>query len=77
VAGEVALALAANALGRLSAVKGAIMGVWETPSAGTLRQVELARADLTKAMTEVQPIVAKAKAMSAKLSSAGITFKVP
>ena len=57
-------------------MKGAIAGVWETPSAGTMRQVDRARADLTKAMAEVQPIVAKAKALSAKLSSAGVTFKV-
>jgi hypothetical protein len=53
------------------------VGVWETPSAGALRQAELARADLTKAMAEVPPIVAKAKALSTKLASAGITFKVP
>ena len=68
---------AANALGRVSALKGAIMGVFETPSEGTMKQVESARAALNAAMAEVGPLVDKARAVSTKLAPGGVTFKVP
>jgi hypothetical protein len=64
-------------MGRFTAGKNAIAATWETPSAATVRQVESARADLTRAMAEVGPIVARARAMSTRLQAQGITFKVP
>jgi hypothetical protein len=70
-------ALAANALGRLSALKSAIIGMWEAPSEGTMRQVEAARAALVPAMNEVAPVMAKAKALSLALSQHGVTLTVP
>ena len=52
------------------------MGVWETPSAGSMAQVEKAKADVTAALNEIAPIVERAKALSTKLATSGVTFKV-
>ena len=42
----------------------------------SLAQVDKARADVTAALNEIGPVVAKAKAISAKLATSGVTFKV-
>jgi len=52
------------------------MSIWETPSEGTMKQVEAARTAVNAAMNEVAPVVAKAKALSTKLQASGVTFKV-
>jgi hypothetical protein len=51
--------------------------MWETPSAGTVRQADQARAALNAAIAEINPFMQKARAMSAKVAAAGVTLKVP
>ncbi|MCC6319608.1 MAG: hypothetical protein IT361_18205 [Gemmatimonadaceae bacterium] len=69
-------AAAANALGRVSAVKGAIMGIWETPSAASLRQANEAKAALTAAIGEANAFMPKARAMSQRLAQFNVAFPV-
>lgn len=70
-------AAAANVLGRLATLKGAIAGVWEMPSAGTMSQADKARADMTRALSEIAPTMQRARAISATLARFGVTLKVP
>lgn len=72
-----AAAAAANVLGRVGALKGAVLGVWEMPTAGTMRQVENARREMQAAIVDAQGIMAKARAMSQALSANGVTMKLP
>ncbi|MBL8980659.1 MAG: hypothetical protein JNL26_00650 [Gemmatimonadetes bacterium] len=70
-------AAAANVLGRVGNVKGAIMGIWETPSAGSLAQANSARSALTAAIGEATAFTARARAMSQTLQQFGVTMTVP
>lgn len=70
-------AAAANVLGRVGTVKGAIMGIWETPSAGSLTQANNARSALTAAIGEATAFTARARAMSQTLQQFGVTMTVP
>jgi hypothetical protein len=70
-------AAAANVLGRLSALKGAIMGVWESPSDGTMRQVTNAKAELSSAIAEANRVLAKAKTMSHALAQHSVILTAP
>ncbi len=63
--------------GASGSLKGAVLGVWEVPTAGTMRQVENARREMQGAIVEAQGIMAKARAMSQTLSANGITMKLP
>ena len=70
-------AAAANALGRVSGIKGAVMGVWEAPSNGTMRQVNEAKAALSAAMSEADTFMTKARAMGQKLAQFNVTLVTP
>jgi hypothetical protein len=70
-------AAAANALGRVGTIKGAIMGIWETPSAGSTTQANAARSALTSAIGEATAFTARARAMSETLKQFGVTMTVP
>ena len=67
----------ANALGRLSAVKVAIMEIWETPSAGMIRQGAEAKAALARAVTEANALLPKITALGTELKKYDITLTVP
>jgi photosystem II stability/assembly factor-like uncharacterized protein len=66
-----------NALARTGAVKSALMGVWETPSAGSLKQVSEAKAALAKAMAEANALMPKVTAVAAELKKYDISITVP
>ena len=72
-----AAAAAANVLGRVGTLKGSIQGIWELPTAGTMRQVSNARSELNSAMTQARAFMDRARAMSRTLSAHGVTLTVP
>ena len=66
-----------NALARTGAVKSALMGVWETPSAASIRQVNEAKAALAKAVADANALLPKISAVAAELKKYDITVTVP
>jgi hypothetical protein len=66
-----------NALARTGAIKSAIMGVWETPSAGALKQVTEAKAALAKAVADANALMPKVAAVAEALKKYDITLTVP
>ena len=68
---------AQNPLTRAGAVKGAIMGIWETPSDAAMKQVAEVKAELPKAISEANAFLGKVKAMNAALSPYGATLTLP
>lgn len=70
-------ALAANVLGRLGMLKAQLQGIWELPTAGTMRQVNDTRAELATAMTQARTFLERARAMSRTLAVNGVTMNVP
>ncbi|MGQ0765857.1 MAG: WD40/YVTN/BNR-like repeat-containing protein [Gemmatimonadota bacterium] len=68
---------AANVLGRLSGLKTAIIGVWETPSDGTMRQVAMARTELAGAVAEANRVLAKARTLSNALAQHSVILTAP
>lgn len=70
-------AAALNTLGRVSAIKGAIMGIWETPSPASIRQANDAKAALAAAISEANAFLPKARAMSQKLAGFNVTMAPP
>jgi len=68
---------ATNVVARVGAVKGSIMGVWETPSAAVMKQVQEVKAELPGAIAEATAIMTRARTMSQALSSSGVTLTVP
>lgn len=67
-------AQAANVLGRVSLMKGAIMGITEMPSAATMQQAERAKAALAGAVPEVGPIIERARSLRTRLAAHGVTL---
>jgi photosystem II stability/assembly factor-like uncharacterized protein len=67
----------ANALARTGAAKTAIMGIWETPSAGMVRQATEAKAALSKAIAEADALLPKIAVVSVALKKYDITINVP
>jgi photosystem II stability/assembly factor-like uncharacterized protein len=66
-----------NVLARVAAVKGQIMGIWETPSDALVRQYNDVKAALPKALADANAVVNKVPAMSAALKSYNLTLTVP
>jgi len=66
-----------NALARTGAIKSAIMGVWEAPSAASVKQAGEAKAALAKAIAEANALLPKVSAMAAELKKYDITIAVP
>jgi len=66
-----------NALGRLGGVKGGIMGIWEVPSAGVLKQADDAKLALTRAITEANAFMTRLRPMSETLKQYDVTLTVP
>jgi len=65
-----------NVLGRAGTVKGAIQGIWETPSAAMVRRYEEVRAALPRAVTEANAVLTRATAVSQALRAHDITLDV-
>lgn len=70
-------ALAANVLGRVGMLKAQLQGIWELPTAGTMRQVSQSRAELTTAMAQARALMGRARAVSRTLAASGVTLTVP
>ncbi len=66
-----------NALARTGAVKSGLMGVWETPSAGSIKQANEAKAALDKGIAEANALMPKISAVSGELKKYDITITVP
>jgi hypothetical protein len=66
-----------NALGRVAAVKNAIMNIWEAPSEAASRQAASARTALTAAITEANAVLARARTVSTALKAHNVTLNVP
>ncbi len=66
-----------NVLARVGAVKGNIMGVWETPSAAVMKQVAEVKAAVPTVIADANALMTRARAVSQSLSSHGVTLTVP
>jgi len=66
-----------NALARTGAAKSAIMGIWEAPSAGMLKQSTESKAALTKAIAEADALMPKIAAAASALKKYDITITMP
>ena len=67
----------ANALGRVAAVKLAIMGIWESPSAAMLKQGAEAKAALAKAVADANVLLPKITALGSELKKYDVVLTVP
>ena len=70
-------AAAANVLGRVAGLKGQLQGIWELPTAGTMRQVTNVRAELESAMRDASAVLVRARAVARSLAASGVTMNVP
>jgi hypothetical protein len=66
-----------NVLARESTLKTQLAGVWETPSASSLRQYTEVKVALPKAVADGNAFLGKAGAVAATLAKYGVTIKVP
>jgi Sortilin, neurotensin receptor 3, len=67
----------ANALARTGATKSVIMGIWETPSAGMLKQSAESKAALMKAIADADALMPKIAAVSQELKKYDIAITMP
>ena len=66
-----------NVLGRTSALKNALAGIWEVPSASMMRQYTDVKLALPKAITDANALLVKAASVSQALKKYDITLTVP
>jgi hypothetical protein len=66
-----------NALARLGTVKGGIMGIWEVPSAGVLKQGDDAKLALSRAITDANAFLTRLRPMVADLKRYDVTITIP
>jgi hypothetical protein len=66
-----------NVYGRTAALRNALVGIWETPSASMTRQYTEVKVDLPKAVTEANTVLVRAGALSQTLKQSGIQFNPP
>ena len=66
-----------NVLGRASALKQSLMGVWEPPSAAMVRQYDAVRLALPRAVAEADAVLTRAASVSQALARYDITLTVP
>jgi hypothetical protein len=64
-------------LGRTSALKNALAGIWEVPSASMMRQYTELKLALPKAITDANALLVKAASVSQALKKYDITLTVP
>ena len=63
-----------NVYGRFTGLKGGILGVWETPSAGTMAQVRETRSALDAALREANALLAQSVRVGEALRARGLTL---
>jgi hypothetical protein len=66
-----------DVVGRAGAIKGSIMGIWESPSDAMVKQYTDVKAALPAALAEANAFLAKARTMSQTLQRSGVTLLVP
>lgn len=66
-----------NVLARESSLKNQLAGVWEAPSASSVRQYNEVKVALPKAVADGNAFLGKASAVSQALAKYGVTLKVP
>ena len=66
-----------SVFGRVSALKTAIMNIWEFPSDALVKQYADVKAMLTPAITEANAVVTRARTMSTTLQRYNISMRVP
>jgi photosystem II stability/assembly factor-like uncharacterized protein len=66
-----------NVLGKTAALRTAVVGIWETPSASLTRQYSVSKVELPKAIAQANAVLARAIAMSATLKKYDITLNAP
>jgi hypothetical protein len=66
-----------NALGRVGQIKGLLVGLWETPSAASIKQAADASKALTDAMKEADALMAKIGGVNATLRTTGLAITMP
>jgi hypothetical protein len=66
-----------NVLARTSALKVRVMGIWESPSEGTVRQTAAEKLAVQNAVTEANAFLSKARQMSSSLKTYDISLTVP
>ncbi|HSJ10307.1 MAG TPA: hypothetical protein VK928_10345, partial [Longimicrobiales bacterium] len=64
----------ANALGRVTTVKGGLIGVWEAPGRAVVRQAADAQAALDAAIADADALLARVPAVTAALARHGVTL---
>jgi hypothetical protein len=64
----------ANVYGRFTGLKSSILGIWETPSAGTMAQVRQARIALDAAVREANTLLAQAVRVGQSIAPRGLTL---
>jgi hypothetical protein len=66
-----------NVLARTSTLKNQLAGVWEAPSAASVKQYNEVKIALPKAVADGNAFLGKAAAVSQALAKYGVTIKVP
>jgi len=66
-----------NPMTKVATAKASVMGVWESPSDATMKQVAEAKAELSAAIKEANAFLAKVRPMSQTLSPYGATLSPP
>jgi len=66
-----------NVLARASTLKTQLTGIWEAPSASSLKQYNDVKIALPKAVADANAFLGKAGAVSQTLAKYGVTIKVP
>lgn len=66
-----------NALGRVGQIKGVLVGLWETPSAASVKQAADASKALTEAMKEADALMAKIGGVNETLRTTGLAITMP
>ena len=66
-----------NVFARTSALKQSLMGVWEPPSAASVRQYNELKLSLPKAVAEANAVLARAATVSQALKKYDVTLTVP
>jgi hypothetical protein len=66
-----------NVLGRTTALRNAIVGIWESPSASLTRQYTEVKVELPRAVAEGDALLTRAQTLSRTLNGVGVTFNPP
>jgi hypothetical protein len=74
IAAQAGCAGAGNAYSRFTGLKSAVVGLWETPSAGLQQQIRAAQAALAPALRDADRLLADAVRVGRGLQAKGVTL---